>query len=71
VYQCAFSADGRLLVSASKDATVKCWEVESGKMTASGDLGGHEGEVFAVDWAPDGKRVGSGSRDKTVRIWTN
>jgi len=71
VYQCAFSADGRLLVSASKDATVKCWEVESGRMTASGDLGGHEGEVFAVDWAPDGKRVGSGSRDRTVRIWTN
>ncbi len=26
-------------------------------------------EVFACDFAPDGKALVSGSRDKTVKIW--
>jgi WD40 repeat protein len=28
------------------------------------DLPGHQDEVYAVDWAPDGQRVGSGGKDK-------
>jgi len=37
----------------------------------SNDLPGHADEVYAVDWAPDGKRVGSGGKDKAVRVWQN
>ena len=33
------------------------------------DLVGHKDEVYAVDWSPDGGKVGSGGRDKAVRIW--
>ena len=64
---CCFSADSRLLVSGSKDTTLKVWDVATGKMKE--DLVGHQDEVYAVDWSPDGGRVGSGGRDKAVRVW--
>jgi WD40 repeat protein/serine/threonine protein kinase/Flp pilus assembly protein TadD len=32
-------------------------------------LSGHEGEVMAVCFSPDGQTVASGSRDGTIRIW--
>ena len=30
---------------------------------------GHSAEVRAVAWLPDGKRIASGSADKTVQVW--
>ena len=30
---------------------------------------GHSGDVWAVAWSPDGKRIASGSYDKTVQVW--
>lgn len=67
VYQCAFSADSRLLVTGSKDTTLKVFDTRTGNLKH--DLPGHEDEVFAIDWSPDGGKVGSGGKDKAVRIW--
>lgn len=78
VYQCAFSPDSRLLATGSKDTTLKVWDMRTHKL-ASGkrhfqvtqsrinrslDLPGHKDEVYAVDWSPDGQKVGSGGKDK-------
>lgn len=46
IYQCAFSADSRLLVTASKDTTLKVWSMATYKLSV--DLPGHQDEVFAV-----------------------
>lgn len=70
VFQCAWSADSRLLVTGSRDCTLKVWNVLKGALAR--DLPGHEDEVYAVDWAPrDGAKVASGGKDKAVRTWMN
>ena len=45
VYQVAWSSDSRLLVSASKDSTVKVWDAKTRKLAM--DLPGHADEVRA------------------------
>jgi len=85
VYALAFSPDARLLVSASKDSTLKVWNVADDGVPAAekkhgvtktrkfaaalGTLPGHHDEVFCVDWAPNGSRTASGSKDRTIKIW--
>ena len=63
----AFSPDGDRLVSRSDDATLRVWDVASGRELLV--LRGHEGYVLAADVSPDGARIVSGSADNTVRVW--
>ncbi len=56
-------------MTASKDHTLKVWNMRTYKLT--GDLISHDDEVYAVDWSPDGQRVGSGGKDKAIRLWRN
>ncbi len=58
---------GKLLVSGSKDKTVRVWDVERGKVCHI--LIGHEDEVTSVTISGDGKLLASGSKDKTVCVW--
>jgi ribosome assembly protein 4 len=46
VYQVAWSSDSRLLVSASKDSTVKVWDAKTRKLAM--DLPGHADEVWSL-----------------------
>ena len=71
VYQLAWSADSRILVSGSADSTLKLWgsNKDKGCWALKGDLPGHGDEVYTVDWSPDGQRVVSGGKDKVLRIW--
>jgi len=129
VYQCCFSTDSRLLVTASKDTTLKMghadtqtckWysppflavkipsshlyspypfkynaanvlsysasiqdiqapntfksdifsvHLEQSVLMITIDLPNHQDEVYAVDWSPDGQKVGSGGKYKAVRVW--
>src|SRR5262249_4177908 len=63
----AFSADGRLAVSASDDRTARLWSVPSGQPLAL--LAGHEQAVTGALFLPGGKWIASCSADGSVRAW--
>ena len=56
-----------LLASASYDATVKLWDVQSG--TCVHTLAKHTDPVYSVAFSPDGKHLASGSFDKRLHVW--
>jgi WD40 repeat protein len=73
----AITPDGRRAVSASGDATLRIWDLESGQRIST--LKGHTDSVSAVAVTPDGRRALSASGkempwlssypDTTPRIW--
>ncbi|KAL9117159.1 MAG: hypothetical protein Q9187_006307 [Circinaria calcarea] len=54
------------LASASKDCTVRIWDVVSKRIETV--LSGHKGSVSCVRWGGTGK-IYTSSQDKTVKIW--
>ncbi len=70
----AFSPDGRFVATASGlylwpeyDRTIRIWETATGKKVA--ELPGHGGWVNALLFAPDGRRLFSGSDDGSILVW--
>jgi WD40 repeat protein len=45
---------------------VKVWDAKNGRLTAT--LTGHTDAVNSVACSPDGKRIASASKDKTVKV---
>jgi WD40 repeat protein len=67
-YHClAFSSDGKMLASASRDRTVRVWDATTAKESVQ--LKGQQGGADAVTFTPDGKYLVTGGVDKTVRLW--
>ena len=67
VYTCAYSPDGRRIVSGSSDKTLRVWDAETGACLMTSQ--GHSGPIAACAYSPDGRRIISGSEDKTLRVW--
>jgi WD40 repeat protein len=63
----ALMPDGRRAISASRDATLQVWDLESGLLKIT--LRGHTDWVRAVAVTPDGQRAISGSHDQTLKVW--
>jgi len=63
----ALSADGRRAVSASQDATLRVWDVDSGRIIHT--LEGHSRPVNGLTLSADGRRAVSASQDGTLKVW--
>ena len=63
----AFSPDGQTLASASRDKTIKLWDVQTGKLQRT--LEGHGADVYGVVFSPRGDLLASCSGDRTIRLW--
>ena len=67
VHCIAWSLDGRCLLSASSDHTIKMWDIDTGFELRT--FQGHEKPVLGVAMLPDGGRLVSASADQTIRVW--
>jgi len=63
----AFSPDSQQLVLARLAPELKLLDVTSGEVV--GELIGHQGNARGVCYFEHGKKIISGSEDKTIRIW--
>ena len=64
----AYSPDGKLLVSASKDRTARVWDTANYKTLAV--LKGHIEELSSVTFSADGKRLLTTGLEGTAKVWS-
>jgi WD40 repeat protein len=67
VHSVAFSRDSTSVLSGSDDATIKLWDVATGRLLRA--FNGHSKRVNAIAVSPDGTQVLSGSDDNTTMLW--
>ena len=62
-----FSPDGRYIVSASFDKSIKLWDGYTGDFMCT--FRGHVNSVYQVAWSPDNRYLVSASKDSTLKVW--
>ncbi|MBG0831741.1 PD40 domain-containing protein [Planomonospora sp. ID67723] len=67
VSQVLFTPDGRTLISAGRDRSVRLWDVRSGALLAS--LMGHDTWMKAAALSPDGRTLATGGEDGVLVLW--
>ncbi|MBX9582655.1 MAG: WD40 repeat domain-containing protein, partial [Gemmataceae bacterium] len=63
----ALTPDGKFLVTAGADKTVRVWDVKTAAPVRS--FQGHLGKVLGLAVRPDGRQVASAGADGAVRLW--
>mmetsp|Transcript_23769 Transcript_23769/g.39737 ORF Transcript_23769/g.39737 Transcript_23769/m.39737 type:complete len:317 (-) Transcript_23769:264-1214(-) len=61
------SSDGQFALSGSWDATLRLWEIATGKCTRR--FVGHTKDVLSVAFSAENRQIVSASRDRTVKLW--
>jgi len=62
-----FSSDGKKIVSASYDMTVRVWDAVEGKQIHK--LAGHTDIVYSAAISAKGEWIVSGGKDRVLRVW--
>uniref|UniRef100_A0A832M6E7 Tetratricopeptide repeat protein n=1 Tax=Oscillatoriales cyanobacterium SpSt-402 TaxID=2282168 RepID=A0A832M6E7_9CYAN len=63
----AVNRDGKFLVSGSRDATVKFWNLRTGMVFHT--LAKHDLPITAIALSLDGQLLATGSEDHTIKLW--
>ena len=73
VWHVAFSHDGSMLASASKDKTAIIWQVQRQKQTLAKKftLSGHSESVAYLAWSPDDTMLATCGNDNVLRVWSS
>jgi len=67
VNEISFHSNGRYLLSASTDSTIKVWDLRQGYILYT--LYGHEGPSNTADFSPSGDYFCSSGNDAVVMVW--
>ncbi|MEK6783566.1 MAG: WD40 repeat domain-containing protein [Bacteroidota bacterium] len=68
VFCLAYSRDSKTLLSGSRDARLKAWDVD-GKYTQTAEVAAHLYAINHVAFSPNGKHFVTCSLDKSIKVW--
>jgi len=68
VYSASFSPSGDYVLTTSRDATARLWDLEGNQVAL---MWGHRSAVHGARFSPDGRHVLTWSRDHTARVWAH
>ncbi|BAY20241.1 WD-40 repeat-containing protein (plasmid) [Anabaenopsis circularis NIES-21] len=63
----SFSPNGQIIATASRDETIKLWNIDG---TLLKTLQGHSAGVTSVSFSPNGQIISTASSDKTIKLWS-
>jgi len=68
LWSTSYSPDGKQIVTACTDNSVRIWDAETYSQVQT-PLIGHSGPVNSAFFSPDGRLIVTASEDETVRVW--
>ncbi len=68
VFTLAYTSDFKVLISGSRDAKLKAWDVTN-NYTQVGEVAAHLYAINHIVFSPDGNHFATSSMDKSIKIW--
>jgi WD40 repeat protein len=68
VFTVRYTPDNKFLISGSRDARLKVWDVDADYSSAT-EVAAHLYAINHLDFSPDGKHFVTCSMDKSIKVW--